>query len=227
MFDFFFFSWQVPDFWLFFFLKKKATIPSPQKCSSSPGPPHVHPGMSPCPSGIDVGTAWLLQGAKGWVRAGVCRREGECFLFLEGGSRTWWVERGLPARATAFLSPTPHSLMRSFQIINFISFCLSDGGSQGVSITTPSPSATWEQDTALRRTKLLHAFSQVKKERTKHMLPLTRNLTTSQGDTKTPKGESHGEPVPRLPLPLDLHVYLQHQHLLLCFVSSFSCCQMI
>lgn len=161
------------------------------------------------------------------MRAGVCRREGECFLFLEGGSRTWWVERGLPARATAFLSPTPHSLMRSFQIINFISFCLSDGGSQGVSITTPSPSATWEQDRALRRTKLLHAFSQVKKERTKHMLPLTRNLTTSQGDTKTPKGESHGEPVPRLPPPLDLHVYLQHQHLLFCFVSSFSCCQMI
>lgn len=59
------------------------------------------------------------------------------------------------------------------------------------------------------------------------MLLLTRNLTTLWGDTKTPKGESHGEPVLRLPPPLDLHVYLQHQHLLFCFVSSFSCCQMI
>ena len=92
---------------------------------------------------------------------------------------------------------------------------------------TPSPSATQEWGRALRRIKLLHAFGQIKKERAKCLLPLTKNLTAPWGNNKTPKGESHGEPVLQLPPPLELCVHLQHQRLLLYFVSSFSCGQMI
>lgn len=99
MLDFFFFSWQVPVFCCFFFFKKKPPSLHSRNAAAGPVLPVLIPGCLPAPAAAALAPHGFSQEPK----AGICRREGGCFLFLEGGSRTWWIERGLLARTTDFL----------------------------------------------------------------------------------------------------------------------------